>query len=222
MDYLVDCENVGIDKWIPFINIKSNDRIFLFVNDNIASRKITLSELSQLIQFSSSRLIIEYCAPGKNSMDLCIAAKCGELFNKERSTKRKYVIVSNDTGYYGFIKTCIESGHDIQRLAVALSTAIPTPNTERLLPIDSSQKIAVATKSNKPTERQLRKKVRKVCVDNGIGEKTTNKLIDAIVNKKQGIPATEEKCVSILKKKYPQKSKTLFPAFHKIIMEVYS
>lgn len=222
MDYLVDCENVGIDKWIFTINIKPNDRIFLFVNNEMASRTISLSTLAKLIQFPSSRLSIERCHSGKNSMDLCIAAKCGELFNKERSTKRKYVIVSNDTGYDGFIKTCAESGHDIHRLAIDLNAAVPTTHSENPPLLDSPAETDIATKPSRPSDWQLRKKVRKVCVDNGIGEKTTNKLIDAIVNKQRGIHDTETKCLNILTKKYPQKSEILFPVFQQIIMEVYS
>lgn len=122
MYYLVDTENVSVATWLSKTNgFTSNDTIILFVNSTLGG-SIPITELAKITSGQSkTRILIEKCSPGKNSMDLSIAAKSGELFSKERRKARSYTIVSNDCGYDGFIATCQKAGHDIVRTPVTIA-----------------------------------------------------------------------------------------------------
>lgn len=198
MEILVDCENVGVDRWIPFINIGKNDRVFLFYSSGV-SATVHLDALAKILNSPTSRIALVKCSAGKNSMDLCIASKCGELFNKERRP-REYLIVSNDTGYDGFINTCKEQGRRISRFGTVqnseniIAAGLPKP----------AESVSVASREAKLSKKQ-KKTIREFCKERGLKEAVTDNVVQYFAT--HGVRTAEADIKNILKKKSVKESK---------------
>lgn len=176
MEILVDCENVGIEQWLSTVSVGKNDRVFLFYSSGV-SATMHLDALSKILNSPTSRIAMVKCSAGKNSMDLCIASKCGELFNKERRP-REYLIVSNDTGYDGFIKTCVEQGHKIKRNGT--NTSLSSAQPSAAVPIPVAKAAPPQQQTVKLTKKQ-KKSIREYCKRIGLKDSTTDAVIQYIM-----------------------------------------
>ena len=158
MYYLIDTENVGVSNWLTHKEkFADGDTIIFFVNEE-AGGSIPILELAK-IKRTRTKILIEECSPGKNSMDLSIAAKCGELFNKERRIARSYIIVSNDCGYDGFINTCRHNGHNISRMTGLFVEVVPG---EAVVPATAPVKAPAKVSAKVPTKKEKKAKAKKV------------------------------------------------------------
>lgn len=180
MYYLVDTENVSVTNWLSRADgFSSNDTIILFVNSTLGG-SIPITELAKVTSGrAKTRILIEKCSPGKNSMDLSIAAKSGELFSKERRKGRSYTIVSNDCGYDGFIDTCRKAGHDIVRTPVvtAGSPAQSKPNAS-----DTGKEKAKGKIVLKELTKEQKKEINAFCSQYGLDATKVRKLSKQALN----------------------------------------
>lgn len=180
MYYLVDTENVSVTNWLSRADgFSSNDTIILFVNSTLGG-SIPITELAKVTSGrAKTRILIEKCSPGKNSMDLSIAAKSGELFSKERRKARSYTIVSNDCGYDGFIDTCRKAGHDIVRTPVvtAGSPVQSKPNAS-----DTGKEKAKGKIVLKELTKEQKKEINAFCSQYGLDATKVKELSKQALN----------------------------------------
>lgn len=197
MEILVDCENVGIEQWLSSVTVGKNDRVFLFYSSGV-SATMHLDALSRILNSPTSRISMVKCSAGKNSMDLCIAAKCGELFNKERHP-REYLIVSNDTGYDGFIKTCVEQGHKIKRCGTKV---LVSEQPSVVVPLQVVKGNPGPKLSSRLSKKQ-KKAIREFCKEKGLKNTTTDAVVQYITT--HGTDSSG--LVKVLKKKNVKEGK---------------
>lgn len=200
MCYLVDTENVSVTNWLSRADgFSSNDTIILFVNSTLGG-SIPITELAKVTSGrAKTRILIEKCSPGKNSMDLSIAAKSGELFSKEkpqvaevlavgpggmvdgkeRRKARSYTIVSNDCGYDGFIDTCRKAGHDIVRTPVVTAGS---PAQSKLNVSDTGKEKAKGKIVLKELTKEQKKEINAFCSQYGLDATKVRELSKQALN----------------------------------------
>lgn len=185
MIYLIDSENITPEIWVPMIEVGKNDKFIMFLSPSTINQSIRLSLLAKIISTSTARLILVNCTGGKNTMDLCIAAKLGELITQER-TPRQYAIVSNDTGYDGLIDTFQSAGHDIKRIGMKTAHIVPKPVSE---PVIKAETPAVTVA---PLTKKQKKTVKAFCEKQGIKSCVADELISYL--QEHGLNASTITC----------------------------
>lgn len=170
MVYLIDSENITPEIWVPMIEVKKNDKFIMFLSPSTINQSIRLSLLAKIISTSTAKLTLVNCTGGKNTMDLCIAAKLGALIAQER-TPRQYTIVSNDTGYDGLIDTFQSAEHDIKRIGMKTAHIVLPPVPE---PVVKTKTPVVAVS---PLTKKQKKAVRAFCQKQDIKSCVAEELI---------------------------------------------
>lgn len=110
--YLIDSENVA-DHWVGKIKLATaQDRIVIFWSRNC--KGISLSLLPQFLNaYPKEQLEFVECYTGTNAMDFHIVAKLGQMLAE--TPKRRFVVVSNDTGYDAVINHLHDEGFSVAR-----------------------------------------------------------------------------------------------------------
>lgn len=164
--YYIDSENVYM-KWIDIARaMEDSDMMVLYVSKFTRCTPSVFIEFTDLIK--TGKFIIKNVmvkGNGCNAMDYVIAADVDNdvrrsEFRKTTDSKNKYIIVSNDNGYDGFIEQWKDEGfYCIERKPVELpqevydkiNKAILESTEKETAPVAAEKKpIAVEKKEKKP------------------------------------------------------------------------
>lgn len=181
--YLIDSENVA-DHWIGRIQLKTvNDRIIVFWSRNCKGIGIWLiPEILRL--YPADQLEFIECYTGLNSMDFHIVAKLGQLTS--RSSKSRFVVVSDDTGYDGVISFLHNNGANVVRMA-GLSAMRNVSHIPEALTPDPELVLSYQSDDEKASSNDVSQS--KACSD---------------VEQPMGIPGTEQAPKAVDAKKKPK------------------
>lgn len=132
--YFVDAENVGT-AWTKLgMDFASEDEIFIFSNRD--SQRVS-KEFIENCAAVTENIIVD--AKGHNDLDILIAGIIGASLEKDK----KFIIISNDTGYTSFINYFSEYYNcNIQRMGVpeGLTNLGKKKRKIRSLPLSDDEK----------------------------------------------------------------------------------